>query len=210
MSYEELPLSELTELNNEELLRRWLAYSDSLALEVLVKRCMLRLKCILAHMPEERDDIIGQVLKAIVPHLKPGGTEIRNVYGFIDKIAKHRVIDYLRKKRRNKEIELPNNISDMASLELTPNEKLLQKECESQKEFLFHEVLKIMKEPKKKEDARLLELKHLECLTNQKIADKLGLTVGNTITKLHRAHKSFNEVLDKLLVSASHNTNNKI
>jgi len=107
-----------------------------------------------------------------------------NEFSWICSIAKHKIIDYYRKKKiKTILFSFSPNFEEIADKALTPERDVLKNELKEEIKKTFKELGKGYKD--------ILRLKYIEEMKISEIAKKLKLTIKAVETKLNRAKKKF-------------------
>jgi RNA polymerase sigma-70 factor (ECF subfamily) len=113
--------------------------------------------------------------------------EIQSFSAYIYTIARHKTIDYIRRKKIKKILlsALPESIVNGCAA-LFFNEKVQKDEIMD----IVERVFKILPH----EYALIIRLKYIDGFTVRKIADKLAITIKGAESKLFRARKEFSKL----------------
>ena len=107
-----------------------------------------------------------------------------NEFSWICSIAKHKIIDYYRKKKiKTILFSFSPNFEEIADKALTPERDVLKNELKEEIKKTFKELGKGYKD--------ILRLKYIEEMKISEIAKKLKLTIKAVESKLIRAKKKF-------------------
>jgi RNA polymerase sigma-70 factor, ECF subfamily len=110
-----------------------------------------------------------------------------NEFSWICSIAKHKIIDYYRKKKLKTILfSVSPNFEEIADKALTPERDVLKNELKEEIKKTFKELGKGYKD--------VLRLKYIEEMKIREIAKSLKLTIKAVESKLIRAKKKFREV----------------
>jgi len=109
-----------------------------------------------------------------------------NEFSWICSIAKHKIIDYYRKKKLKTILfSVSPNFEEIADKALTPERDVLKNELKEEIKKTFKELGKGYKD--------ILRLKYIEEMKISEIAKSLKLTIKAVESKLIRAKKKFRE-----------------
>jgi RNA polymerase sigma-70 factor (ECF subfamily) len=110
-----------------------------------------------------------------------------NEFSWICSIAKHKIIDYYRKKKLKTILfSVSPDFEEIADKALTPERDVLKNELKEEIKKTFKEIGKGYKD--------VLRLKYIEGMKINEIAKNLELTIKAVESKLIRAKKKFREV----------------
>lgn len=105
-------------------------------------------------------------------------------FSFICSIAKHKIVDYYRKKKLKTILFSTNPVfEEIADQALTPERDVLKNELKEEIKKTFGEIKAGYK--------NLLRLKYIEGLKTSKIAEMLKISTKAVESRLHRAKKEF-------------------
>jgi len=109
-----------------------------------------------------------------------------NEFSWICSIAKHKIIDYYRKKKLKTILfSVSPNFEEIADKALTPERDVLKNELKEEIKKTFKELSKGYKD--------ILRLKYIDEMKVSEIAKSLKLTIKAVESKLIRAKKKFRE-----------------
>jgi len=131
------------------------------------------------------EEITNDVLLAAI-NSKENFNKKCNEFSWICGIAKHKIIDYYRKKKiKTILFSVSPNFEEIADKALTPERDVLKNELKMEIKNTFRDLGRKYKE--------ILKLKYVDDLKVKEIADKLEISVKATESQLIRAKKKFKE-----------------
>jgi len=131
------------------------------------------------------EEITNDVLLAAI-NSKENFNKKCNEFSWICGIAKHKIIDYYRKKKiKTILFSVSPNFEEIADKALTPERDVLKNELKMEIKNTFRDLGRKYKE--------ILKLKYVDDLKVKEIADKLEISVKATESQLIRAKKKFRE-----------------
>lgn len=131
------------------------------------------------------EEITNDVLLAAI-NSKENFNKKCNEFSWICGIAKHKIIDYYRKKKiKTILFSVSPNFEEIADKALTPERDVLKNELKMEIKNTFRDLGRKYKE--------ILKLKYVDNLKVKEIADKLEISVKATESQLIRAKKKFRE-----------------
>lgn len=132
------------------------------------------------------DELTDDVLMAAYDSL-PNFNHKCSEFSYICSIAKHKIIDYYRKKKLKTVLFSTNPIfEEIADQALSPERDILKNELKSEIEAAFSEL--------KEGYSKILRLKYLDGLRTSKIAEITKLSVKAVESRLSRAKQQFQHV----------------
>ncbi len=132
------------------------------------------------------DEIANDVLMAAYQSL-PNFNHKCSEFSYICSIAKHKIIDYYRKKKIKTILFSTNPLfEEIADKALGPERDVLKNELKTEIEATFKEL--------KEGYGKLLRLKYLDGLRTSKIAEMTKLSVKAVESRLSRAKRQFQNV----------------
>lgn len=131
------------------------------------------------------EEITNDVLLAAI-NSKENFNKKCNEFSWICGIAKHKIVDYYRKKKIKTILFSVNpNFEEIADKALTPERDVLKNELKMEIKNTFRDLGRKYK--------KILKLKYVDDLKVKEIADKLEISVKATESQLIRAKKKFRE-----------------
>jgi RNA polymerase sigma-70 factor, ECF subfamily len=132
------------------------------------------------------DELTNDILLAAFESL-PSFNHRCSEFSFICSIAKHKIIDYYRKKKIKTVLFSANPIfEEIADQALTPERDVLKNELKKEIEVTLNEL--------KEGYGKILRLKYLDGWRTNKIAELTKLSVKAVESRLFRAKKQFQQV----------------
>lgn len=130
---------------------------------------------------EDVDDLLNQTFLNFFSTLRSTLNSLNNPFSYILKIARNLVIDYYRRKSKEK---------FSINLEKTNLAKLQDlKQNEIDKEIEFEDYLEKLLESLSEEEKLILRMKIIEGLSFREISEKLNLKLNTTLSKFNRLLK---------------------
>jgi len=131
------------------------------------------------------EEITNDVLLAAI-NSKENFNKKCNEFSWICGIAKHKIIDYYRKKKiKTILFSVSPSFEEIADKALTPERDVLKNELKMEIKNTFRDLGRKYK--------KILKLKYVDDLKVKEIADKLEISVKATESQLIRAKKKFRE-----------------
>ena len=182
-----------TEPSDRELLERWNT-GDAECGSMLVRRHNRQLCLFLLSKvgPDALDDVTQAVYETLVRRANAIG-EGNSVKGFLFGIARHKVIEHYRGKRKQRDRYGPLEYSVAGALGSSATQEL-QRQSEDQLAVLALRQLTI-------DDQMLLEMAVHLAMTRDELAQVYGTTAGQVGGRIHRAKKRLAKELQQLQAS---------
>jgi RNA polymerase sigma-70 factor (ECF subfamily) len=183
--------STITEENQIPEIRRVNAIKNSVAFESLFDEYFPRLYKYAYYRVGDAsiaDDLVAEVFERILTHLPAFDPTKAPLGAWIFGIARHTVIDYLRRDRRQRIFSLKWFRQDPPSALEAENASLAGDEKEA-----LHAALRRLSV----RELDVLSLKYASTLSNRQIAPLLGLSESNVGVILHRALNKLREEMNR-------------
>jgi RNA polymerase sigma-70 factor (ECF subfamily) len=138
------------------------------------------------------EDLLSETFSAALVYA-PKLAGVKNIQGWLIRIANNKFIDYYRKQKIRRKYISPQQ-DDQHNARLTA-EETADPVLEREKHLMLELALKNIHP----DYARLIELKHLQGKTNDELAQITGRTLSSVTSSLFRARKQLKKELVKLI-----------